>query len=146
MATSKHSPNETGTPEVVVSKSINIRPVQFQRATFELTGMPDVPLVIHRFSAKLKNEMKLKMETGKAASSKKNREPKDTDKAFHEARYLSREGWDGFHAGALRKALISACRLVNFKMVLRSYPSSLKRTESMPTNRRSRSCGFSVRR
>ncbi len=115
MATSKSTAKEADTP---VSKSISIRPVKFQRATFELIGMEDCPLVIHRFSAKLKNEMKLKMETGKAASSKKNRDPKSTDKSFDEARYVSREGWDGFHAGALRKALISACRLVDFKMVL----------------------------
>ncbi len=118
MATSKiaKAADANGSPNV--SKSIVIRPVKFQRANFELIGAEDVPLVIHRFSAKLKNEMKLKMETGKAASSKKNREPKDTDQSFNEARYRSREGWDGFHAGALRKALISACRLVNFKMVL----------------------------
>jgi hypothetical protein len=62
--------------------------------------------------------MKLKMETGKAASSKKNREAKSTDDMFEESRYQSPEGWDGFHAGAIRSALISACRLVGFKMTL----------------------------
>jgi hypothetical protein len=119
MATSKKSANEAGADgSPTVSKSVGIRPVKFQRASFELIGAEDVPLVIHRFSAKLKNEMKLKMETGKAASSKKNRDPKDSDLTFNEARYRSRDGWDGFHAGALRKALISACRLVGFKMVL----------------------------
>lgn len=102
----------------LAKRSVVIQPVRFQRASFKLIGMSDVPLVIHRFSAKTKIEMKLKMETGKAASSKKNREAKDTDQTFNEARYVSREGWDGFHAGSLRKALISACRLVNFKMVL----------------------------
>ena len=119
MATPKNSAKEAdanGSP--TVSKSIAIRPVKFQRATFQLIGVADCPLVIHRFSSKLKNEMRLKMETGKAAASKKNRDPKDTDQTFNEARYRSKEGWDGFHAGALRKALISACRLVNFKMVL----------------------------
>lgn len=117
MATSKTTvkePEANGLP--IVSKSIGIPPVKFARANFDLIGTE--PLVIHRFSAKLKQEMKQKMETGKAASSKKNREPKDTDLAYNEARYRSKEGWDGFHAGALRKALISACRLVNFKMVL----------------------------
>jgi hypothetical protein len=116
MATQKNA-NEAGT-KTSVSKTINIRPVNFQHASFKLIGMEDCPLVIHRFSAKLKNQMQEKMETGKAASSKKNREPKDTDQTFKEARYISREGWDGFHAGSLRKALISACRLVDFKMVL----------------------------
>ena len=93
-----------------------IAPPKFQTASFEITGTS--PLVIHRFSAKTKNEMKLKMETGKAASSKKNREAKSTDDLFQEARYISTDGWDGIHAGAFRAALISACRLVGFKMTL----------------------------
>jgi hypothetical protein len=88
----------------------------FQIGVFEITGI--APLVIHRFSAKTKNEMKLKMETGKAASSKKNREPKNTDDTYNDSKYVSKEGWEGFHAGALRSALISACRLVGFKMTL----------------------------
>ena len=101
-----------------VKTVINIKPVKFQRACYQLIGMPDVPLVIHRFSSKLKNEMRTKMVQGKSASSRKNREAKDMDAAFEEARYRNKEGWDGFHAGALRKALISACRLVSFKMTL----------------------------
>lgn len=98
------------------SKTITIKPPNFGRAEFKLTGV--APLVIHRFSAKTKNEMKLKMETGKAASSKKTREPKNTDDTFNESRYISRDGWDGVHAGSFRNALISACRLVGFKMTL----------------------------
>lgn len=97
-------------------QSVQIRPPNFQVATFEIVGT--APLVIHRFSAKTKNEMKQKMETGKAASSKKNREAKNTDDLFMEARYISKEGWDGFHASSLRNGLISACRLVGFKMTL----------------------------
>ena len=93
-----------------------IAPPNFKDAEFTLFGT--APLVIHRFSAKTKNEMKTKMETGKAASSKKNREAKSTDSLFEDARYRSPEGWDGFHAGALRCAMISACRLVGFKMTL----------------------------
>ncbi|RPH38322.1 hypothetical protein EHM92_00125 [bacterium] len=58
------------------------------------------------------------METGKAASSRKNREAKATDDLFQEARYISKEGWDGFNASAIRNAMISACRLVGFKMTL----------------------------
>lgn len=41
----------------------------FQTAIFDIKGT--APLVIHRFSAKTKEQMKQKMETGKAASSKK---------------------------------------------------------------------------
>lgn len=98
------------------TKSVAISAPKFGRAEFGIRGTE--VLVIHRFSAKTKNEMKLKMETGKAASSKKTREPKDTDQTYMEARYIAKDGWDGFHAGALRNALISACRLVGFKMTL----------------------------
>jgi hypothetical protein len=97
-------------------KTVMIKPPNFGFAEFHIQGV--APLVIHRFSIKTKNEMKLKMETGKAASSKKNREPKNTDEMFNEARYRSKDGWDGFHAGSVRAALISACRLVGFKMTL----------------------------
>lgn len=95
---------------------VTIKAPKFQMAEFEIKGIS--PLVIHRFSAKTKQEMKLKMETGKAASSKKNRTPKLADDSFQEARYISDEGWDGIHAGAFRNALISVCRLVGFKMTL----------------------------
>lgn len=100
----------------VTAKSVVISAPKFGRAQFNIAGTE--VLVIHRFSAKTKNEMKQKMETGKAASSRKNREPKDTDTTYKEARYTSADGWDGFHAGAMRNAMISACRLVGFKMTL----------------------------
>lgn len=93
-----------------------IKPPKFEILEFPIIGT--APLVIHRFSAKTKRQMKEKMETGKAASSKKNREAKLTEDLFAEARYCSPEGWDGFNASSVRNALISACRLVGFKMTL----------------------------
>lgn len=103
---------ESSAPKTVVT----IKPPAFQVAEFTIKGL--APLVIHRFSAKTKAQMKEKMETGKAASSKKNREAKNTDDLYQEARYISRQGWDGFHAASIRNALIEACRLVGFKMTL----------------------------
>lgn len=100
----------------MVNASVTIKAPNMQTAAFEIEGV--APLVIHRFSAKTKNQMLLKMETGKAASSKKNREAKNSDDTFNESRYVSRDGWDGVHAGAFRNAMISACRLVGFKMTL----------------------------
>ena len=96
--------------------TVTIKPPNFGFAEFGVHGT--APLVIHRFSAKTKNEMRIKMETGKAASSRKNREAKDSDKTFEEARYRAKDGWDGFHAASVRNAMISACRLVGFKMTL----------------------------
>ena len=109
MAKTQSTPS-TGSTHLVV------RPPNFGYADFSIVGV--APLVIHRFSAKTKAQMKEKMETGKAASSKKNREARSTDDLYQEARYISAKGWDGFHAGALRAAMISACRLVGFKMTL----------------------------
>ena len=99
-----------------LSKAVNIRPPNFGRAVFSLIGT--APLVIHRFSAKTKLQMLQKMETGKAAGSKKERTAKDSEMTFNEARYIAKEGWDGIHAGGIRNAMISACRLVCFKMTL----------------------------
>lgn len=101
---------------MAVQQNVTVRPPNFGVVEFEARGI--APLVIHRFSAKTKQQMKGKMETGKAAGNKKNREAKSCDELYEEARYRSREGWDGFHAGAVRAALISACRLVGFKMTL----------------------------
>lgn len=101
---------------MATTQTVSIKPPNFGTVVFEARGI--APLVIHRFSAKTKAQMKAKMETGKAAGSKKNREAKSTDETYEEARYRSAEGWDGFNAAAVRAALISACRLVGFKMTL----------------------------
>jgi hypothetical protein len=69
----------------VVRKSVAISAPKFGHAAFDIYGT-DV-LVIHRFSAKTKLQMKEKMETGKASSSRKNREAKSTDDLYEEARY-----------------------------------------------------------
>lgn len=100
-----------------IHRSVTIKAPNFQQAIFTVNGT--APLVIHRFSAKTKLQMKNKMEAGdKASKGKATREAKDTDDLFNESRYRSKEGWDGFNASAVRNAMISACRLVNFKMTL----------------------------
>ena len=98
------------------NQTVTIKPPNFGNAVFNIKGV--APLVIHRFSKKTKEQMKNKMETGKAASSKKNRDPKSTDSLYEESRYISKEKWDGFNASSVRCAMISACRLVGFKMTL----------------------------
>ena len=83
---------------------------------FKIVG--NAPLVVHRFSAKAKNAMLSKMVAGSTAKKGKPREAFDVQGAFNGARYVSKEGWDGFNAAAIRAACISACRLVGFKMTL----------------------------
>ena len=97
-------------------QAVTIKAPAFQTAVFKLVGT--APLVIHRFSAKTKAQMLAKMEAGKSASSKKNRDPKDIEATYNEARYISKEGWDGFNASSIRYACIDICRLVSFKMTL----------------------------
>jgi hypothetical protein len=98
------------------SKVVITRP-KFESAIFYIKG--NAPLVVHRFSVKTRNELKQKMLEGKSAGSKKNREPKDPEEIYNAGRYISSNGgWDGFNAAGLRKAMISACKLVDFKMTL----------------------------
>jgi len=95
---------------------VTIKPPRFGNAVFHVRGT--APLIVHRFSKKTKMEMMQKMITGKASSSRKNREPKSLEELYNESYYKSPEGWYGIHASCIRNASISACRLVGFKMVL----------------------------
>jgi len=97
-------------------QTVQISPPKIERATFEIIGT--APLVIHRFSAKAKNGMLDTMKAGSTAKKGKKREPLDVEKTYNEARYVSKEGWDGFNVASIRCGLISACRLVGFKMTL----------------------------
>lgn len=116
--TTTSSPSEPSSAATAPRRTVVISAPNFNTITFHVEAMDGVPLVIHRFSAKTKAQMKQKMETGKAAGNKKNREAKATDDLYEEARYISPEGWDGFNASGVRAAMISACRLVGFKMTL----------------------------
>ncbi len=74
------------------------------------------PLVIERFSKKA--ELMLKMSQGQQAKNKKERSARDYDVEAEAARYRSDDGWEGVNAAAFRCGMISACRLVGFKMTL----------------------------
>lgn len=75
------------------------------------------PLVIERFSKKM--DLMLKMQEGSTAKGKKVREARDYERDAEDARYRADgEGWEGANAAAFRAGMISACRLVGFKMTL----------------------------
>jgi hypothetical protein len=76
------------------------------------------PYVQLRFSEKAQNTIKAKMLEGGAAKSKKNRAARDFKEDFIGAQHFAVEGWNGIPAAAFRSGLISACRLVGFKMTL----------------------------
>lgn len=91
-----------------------ISPPKFGVTDFYIEGI--APLVVERFSKKA--ELMAKMAEGQAARNKKTREARDFEKDAEEARYRSAENWEGMNAAAFRAAMISACRLVGFKMTL----------------------------
>lgn len=99
-----------------VEQSVQITAPNIQLAHFTIQGT--APLVIHRFSAKAKNGMLATMVAGSTAKKGKKREPLDVEATYNAARYISPEGWDGFNVASVRAAIISACRLVGFKMTL----------------------------
>lgn len=95
---------------------VQIKAPNIQTAGFDVIGT--APLVIHRFSHKVLLQMEQKMEAGSTAKKGKSREAANLEDLYNEARYISKEGWDGMNASAVRCSLISACRLVGFKMTL----------------------------
>lgn len=94
------------------TRTVTIKAPNIQVAEFEIKGT--APLVIHRFSQK----MLPNPDEPKPNNRRKTKDHPTTDERFNNARYISKEGWDGLHAGAIRAAMISACRLANFKMTL----------------------------
>lgn len=95
---------------------VTIQPPNIQTIKFHVIGT--APLVVHRFSHKTKQAMIEKMESGSTARKGQKRAALDLEESYNEARYVSKDGWDGFNASAVRNSLISACRLVGFKMTL----------------------------
>ena len=71
----------------------------------------NAPLMINRFSMKMRRQIEDK-QTAKDHVSRK-RSPKDYKAEFDGARYISRQGWDGFYAGSIRNAMIGAARFVD---------------------------------
>jgi hypothetical protein len=94
---------------------VQIKPPNMQTAQFVIEGT--APLVIHRFSEKAKKGMLRTMEEGPTSRKGKQREPLNTEEVYNAARYVSKEGWDGFNASSVRCAMIRACSLVGYKMV-----------------------------
>lgn len=96
-----------------------VKPMNMKTAAFKIVGTS--PLVIHRFDEKIKRQFMDKIEKGSTPAGKKKHAAQNLDELFERAKYIGETGgkrWEGFNASALRCAMISACRLVNFKMTL----------------------------
>ena len=99
-----------------VESTLVIAAPKIHTAKFKIVGT--APYVQLRFGEKAMNAMAEKMMAGSQATKKKVREARDFDEDFRQAMHISEEGWHGIPAGAFRNAMVSACRLVGFKMVI----------------------------
>ena len=97
-------------------KQVQIAAPKLRTVEFVIKGT--APYVQARFSAKAMQAMASKMLAGSVAKKGAKREARDFDDDFRQAQHVSTEGWRGIPAGAFRQAMISACRLVGFKMTL----------------------------
>lgn len=98
------------------AESVVIKPANIQTVVFKIKGT--APLVQARFSGKAMQAMMSKMALGSQASKSRAKPARDFDDDLEQAKHISTEGWQGIPASAFRQAMISACRLVGFKMTL----------------------------
>ena len=118
-----------------VTEAVSITAPKIVTAEFRIVGT--APYVQLRFSEKAMNAMRTKMEAGSQANKKKAKEARDFDEDFRQALHVSDEGWPGIPASAFRNAMISACRLVGFKMTLAKLsvfilPDGFDRVDGVP--------------
>lgn len=109
-----------GTPETQKSPKGAIKPINHKVLVVNIRG--NAPLVGNKFSAEAREEMRTKQEEGdqakKKGGSSKSRKPKDFTRCEKEATHFFPDGGCGIPATGFRQALVSACRLVGFKMTL----------------------------
>jgi hypothetical protein len=102
---------------VATKEAVVIKPARLKTVEFKIVGT--APLVQARFSAKAMQAMMSKMAIGSQAAAKNRAKPaRDFDDDFENAKHIGTDGKQGIPAGAFRQAMISACRLVGFKMTL----------------------------
>ena len=118
------------------TQTFTIPPPNMRELQIGIIGV--APLMICRFSQKAMQQMMAKQSAGSTAKKGKMRAARDFDEDFNGARHIAADGgWDGIHAAAFRNAMISACRLVNFKMTLAKLslfvtPDGFDRVDSVP--------------
>lgn len=93
-----------------------ITPPLFGVVEFVIRGT--APYVAAKFPEKARQMMQAKHEAGGTAKGKKAREARDFGADYMASIHFDEAGKAGIPASAFRKAMISACRLVNFKMTL----------------------------
>ena len=104
-----------GTGEIP-RREVQISTPKMQIAEFTIVG--STPYVQQAFSQKAREQIKGQQEAGSQGKKGKIRVAKDFLDCYEQSKHYSKEGWIGIPAGAFRAVMISACRLVSFKMTL----------------------------
>ena len=100
----------------VIEREVSIQQPEFHSATFRIIGT--APYCQARFSTKVKEQLKAQHEAGQRARKGRAREARNFEEDYLQAMHVTAEGWAGIPANGIRQALISACRLVGFKMTI----------------------------
>jgi len=98
-------------------KEIQITAPDLRTLQFQIVGT--APYVQNRFSAKAKEKMKAKLESGQTRKRGRADDANDFRALYERAMHKASDGkseWYGIPAPAFRNACIDACRMVNFKM------------------------------
>lgn len=94
--------------------TVRIERPKLRTATINIVGLS--PYVQHAFSEKQRKQMEDTQRSGQQARGRRTRTAKDFEGNYEAAKHISKQGWIGIPAPAFRNAMISACRLVGFKM------------------------------
>lgn len=97
------------------ARTLTISAPNIQAMQIRIVG--DAPYMQARFSQKAMMAMMAKMD-GSVKKGTKVRAARDYNQDMKDATHFSTEGWAGIPASSIRAALISACRLVDFKMTI----------------------------
>lgn len=102
----------------MTTESVAISAPKIETAEFRIVGT--APYIQLRFSEKVINAMREKHEAGSVANKKKAKAARDFHEDFLQSQHVSDgdQPWNGIPAAAFRSGMISACRLVGFKMTL----------------------------
>jgi len=102
--------------EPAKAERVAIPRAKFRVAEFTLRGT--APYVSNKFSAEAREMMRAKMVAGAQAKKGAKREPRDFDANYRQSMHWFDDNTAGIPATCFRQAMVSACRIVGFKMTL----------------------------
>ena len=105
------------TEDIELVKPGHITPPNTRKLAITIIGTS--PYVSNKFSAEAREMMAAKQRGGSQAKQKGSaKPPKDFDACYRGSMHLDADGKPGMPATVFRQAMVSACRLVGFKMTI----------------------------